>query len=56
MASAMRGNEETCVAPGVDPMKTALFWFSRDPVKNLKRDISPKSIRSNFDMQFFRPC
>ena len=52
MASAIR-DDETCVAPGVDLMKTALFWFSRDPIKNLKRDISAKSIPSNFGMQFF---
>ena len=56
MASAIGDDEETCVAPGVDPMKTALFRFSRDPVKNLKPDISAKSIPSNFGMQFFRPC
>ena len=53
MASAIRGDEETCVTPGVDPMKTALFWFSHDPLKNLKRDISAKSIPINFGMQFF---
>ena len=39
MAFAIRYDEETCVAPGVDLMKTVLFWFSRDPIKNLKRDM-----------------
>ena len=34
MASAIRDDEETSVAPGADPMKIVLFWFSRDPIKN----------------------